>query len=235
MPHSITKRAASDACASFGQYDNHWHAVNGVGKGVPTLSHESSSHAAIHCLVPSGLRPACRLLVCLALCMSAVMNTSCGRFGDANYRQAVESGRSTIETVAEMEQVFADFPIQHFIGHSGGGRRAMTWNTEVLLHDRYILTMQVPIAVDRSLSRVDEVLGEPNFWIWEVVEVQLRPGGGSSQKIGQNWDFDSEAWARVVEHGGELQAIGVHLIEDRPVTDFRTSQNEARRQRQVPR
>lgn len=182
--------------------------------------------------VPRGLRPACRLIVYAALCMCALTSMACGRFSEANYRQAVQSGRTKIGTVAEMERVFADFDIQHFIGHNGGATRAMTWNTEVLLYDRYILTMQVPVVVNGEVSRVEKVAGEPRFWIHEVVEVRPLPRGRWGKTIGQNWEFDSEAWARMVEHDGDLEAIGIHLIKDRAVDDFRTVQDEVRRQRE---
>ena len=76
--------------------------------------------------VSYGMRQSYRLLWLVSLVILSAANTSCYQFSEENYRRAVESGRSKIDTVSEIEQVFAGFDIQHFIGHSGGGRRAMT-------------------------------------------------------------------------------------------------------------
>ena len=92
--------------------------------------------------------------------------------------------------------------------------------------------MQIPIAVDRRFSRVTEVLGDPQFWIHEVVEIRQRATGSWSQSIGQNWDFDANAWDQVVRQGGDLEAIGIRLIEDQPVDNFRAVRDVVRQQRE---
>lgn len=144
----------------------------------------------------------------------------CERFSAANYHKAVESGRKKIAVVSEIESLFPD-SVQNFIGHDGGSfSDPMTWNTEVLLYDRYVLTMQVDVRVDRSFSTVTEVLSAPQFWLIETLQVTPIPGGGWDAINGKNWTFGIDEWEDLVAANGRFESIGISLQHNGSVANF---------------
>jgi hypothetical protein len=155
------------------------------------------------------------------------------QFSWANYREAVESGRQQIAVVQEMESLFPG-EVQNFIGHDGGTiSQPMTWNSEALLYDRYELTMQVKIRVNASFSEVTEVIGDPEFYLVEVLKTE-RTNGGWHDQNGQNWNFGGEEWEQLVAAKGDFSAIGIHLKKDQPVDNFREATQHTRNQREPP-
>lgn len=174
----------------------------------------------------SRIRPVVLLLLLLVFSGGQV---SCEGFSWENYRKAVESGRLKIQPVQEMEAMFPA-QVQNFIGHTPG--TLPRWNSEVLLYDRYILKMQVPIRVNGSFSEVIEMTEEPKFYLWEVVVIEEFSNGQLVSSFGDNRTLGLNEWNTLVAADGDFSAIGIELKKDQPVEHFKQEYTSARRQRE---
>jgi hypothetical protein len=90
------------------------------------------------------------------------------------------------------------------------------FNVGVDLHQRYELTMQLPVRFDPE-GRTVVGYGDPKFYLVEA----------ASQKGRETWynhegarHFGSDEWRKVVESGGDFSAVGYTMVTDRPVPGF---------------
>lgn len=90
------------------------------------------------------------------------------------------------------------------------------FDVKVDLHERYELTMQLPVRFDPEGSAVVGY-GEPMFYLVEA----------TSQKGRETWynpagarRFGSADWRKIVESGGDFSAIGYTMVTNRPVPSF---------------
>jgi len=157
--------------------------------------------------------------------MAALFLFGCSDLAD-RHRQAVQSGRR-LQVIQEIDRLFPD-KTQHFIGHTGGVFR---WNSEVLLHDRYVLTMQAIIEVNPSFTEVQRFIEEPKFYLVEIGTIRKTPSGqwntiGVSQEI-----FGIHKWNMLVAANGDFRSIGIELKKNQPIVNFDLVHEEIRNQR----
>jgi hypothetical protein len=121
---------------------------------------------------------------------------------------AEHSGRRDIPFVAEFDRLYPGG--RHFISYYTGTYGPTTWNTQVALHRRYVLTLRCRITLDVTRTRVVGY-DSPTFVLNEVVGVQ--PGANGTRVIhyGEQWTFGAAEWAQVVAAGGDLSVLGIAL------------------------
>lgn len=134
-------------------------------------------------------------------------------FDKNRYREAVRDGFTKIPQACQVEELFGE--ADHFISYSGSRDVRQDWNTEVFFLERYSLTMQVEVKVNREFSRITSVVGEPMFYLTEFESID-----GSTAKFGRSHDFTLADWNRVVDADGDLSVIGIAIKKDAPVADF---------------
>ncbi len=128
--------------------------------------------------------------------------------------QTVLSAKKSLPIAVEMESRFGE--ADHFITHYGfPSQKTNTWNTEVFFGGRYVLTMQVKVAIDyghRSFTQVEK----PVFYLKEVTKVTLtRIEGvdepGVSGDNGFSTRFSEVEWKTLYESHGDFSEIGIEL------------------------
>jgi hypothetical protein len=135
------------------------------------------------------------------------------------YSRAVESGYTSIPYVRQFEQTFpnSSHSISYFTGTSGDP----TWRSEALVHGRYTVTMQMPVRFNTLRNRIAS-FDEPRFQLVEIQSVSALPGGQTSLSSGgTQLNFGPREWQHIVDGGGELESLGVHIDTDRPVTGLK--------------
>ena len=132
----------------------------------------------------------------------------------------VKDGFTKIPQAGEIEDLLGE--ADHFISYSGSGEK-QDWNTEVYFAGRYRLTMQVGVKVDRSLSKIVEVIGEPKFRLGETTRVEVDLGGSVrafSDEPCQHAEFGVTEWNKVVQAKGDFSVVGVAIKKRQPVPNF---------------
>lgn len=114
----------------------------------------------------------------------------------------------------------------NFISYYTGEYGSSIWNSEVGLHDRYVLTMQFKIAINRDESKIKRT-SEPDFHLVEVFDVSTFPNGTASIRYGSlQLEFGDKEWGKIVDSGGDFSVIGANLITDKPVSGFDRAMNK---------
>ena len=145
--------------------------------------------------------------------------------GSKEYRATVRSARDVLPIAVEMQRLFKT--ADHYISHYRFlDEPTHTWNTNVFFGDRYELTMQVEVSVDYKKNCI-AVVGEPVFYLWEVVSVN-----GREARIGENFTFSKDEWKRVHESGGEFSTIGI-ILNPNPVPGFADYAEALRKSREA--
>lgn len=125
---------------------------------------------------------------------------------------ALDAARPSAPYVSDFVRLFPKAEVHHVSLSSGWG-----FDVNVDLFDRYEFTMQLPVILDPSGSKVIDY-GEPQFYLNEATNVVKRttwydPKGGRT--------FGSGEWKKIVESGGDFAAIGYTMMTNRPVQCFR--------------
>lgn len=127
---------------------------------------------------------------------------------------ALDAAKPSASRVAEFVRLFpaAEVNYRYFTSTGEPG-----FDVGVDLHERYELTMQLPVRFDPEGHTVVGY-GEPKFYLVEAASQKGRttfynPAGGRG--------FGSADWQRIVESGGDFAAIGYAMTTNRPVAGFR--------------
>jgi len=159
-----------------------------------------------------------------AVPMIAVLAISACSDSLKNYDKTVSDGTASIPFAAQFEKLFPHS--RHFITHySGREGPQITWNSHTGIADRYILTMQIPITVDRSAGRVTS-FGAPKFYLNEVTDVSQLPDGRFKISYGRAIPFGVPEWQSFCEKHGDLSVFGIALPAP-PIPRFSEIVNDA--------
>ena len=135
-----------------------------------------------------------------------------------NYELAVQSGRRSIQAAREIDALYPG--AKHFITYYSGAMGKPSWNSEIGLHGRYILTMQCQIELNPSRQEIIDS-SDYKFHLVEVKSVQGSSEKGYSVSYGNTQlSFGLSEWSRLVDTGGDLTALGVEIDTDTPVELF---------------
>ena len=91
------------------------------------------------------------------------------------------------------------------------------WRSEVLIYERYCLSMRFPITLSASRTHSSRA-GEPEFFLAEVESVEQRSDGqvyvtyGKTQKL-----FGLQEWNTLVKAKGDLSSLGIDVTKDKPI------------------
>jgi hypothetical protein len=145
-----------------------------------------------------------------------------------DYVATLRSATTVLPIATQMEEVYP--AADHFITHYGFDAKPKIWNTEVVFGDRYVLTMQVEIAIDYSASRIVRVMGPPTFYLKELRTIEVLPDGRASTSTNDGKIFGASAWATLYAHDGDLASIGVR-VNELPIPQFGVYMSQVRRDR----
>jgi hypothetical protein len=138
-------------------------------------------------------------------------------FDVERYKGAVKDGFVKVPQACQIEKLVGE--ADHFISYHGSRDIPQEWNSEVYFAGRYSLTMQVIVKVDRKFSRITEVVGEPTFYLDELVAIDAMDGTDCAA-YGEHWVFGLHDWNKVVKAKGDFSAIGIKLKRNQPVPGF---------------
>jgi len=145
-----------------------------------------------------------------------------------NYGNALEHALTTVPWARQFQELFpgALNGFTYYTGTSGDPRLYC----QTALYDRYEFKMEVKIRFDKSRRKV-EGYGEPTFHLSELGRITHTEGGGSYIEMGElQRDFGPQEWQRLYEARGDFSVLGIELVKNRPVPNFR-ERWEAERQK----
>ncbi|MEO8257858.1 MAG: hypothetical protein ABI868_10985 [Acidobacteriota bacterium] len=94
------------------------------------------------------------------------------------------------------------------------------WRSEAGIHDRYCLSLRLPITISASWTHSSPA-GEPHFFLAEVAFVQRLSGNQFSISYGKTHkEFGLPEWNTLVKSHGDLSTLGIEVIKDKPIADF---------------
>ena len=127
---------------------------------------------------------------------------------------ALDAAKPSAPLVVEFVRLFpaAQVSYRYFTSTGEPG-----FDVGVDLHERYELTMQLPVRFDPEGHTVVGY-GEPKFYLSEAAR---QKGRATSYNPTGGRDFGSADWQKIVESGGDFAAIGYAMTTNQPVAGFR--------------
>ena len=123
-----------------------------------------------------------------------------------NYDQTIGHGTVSIPSVAQFKELFPKS--RHFITYYTGREGPSVWNSKAGIGNRYILTMQFPVTLDRANAKVTK-FGDPKFFLNEVTTVSQLPDGRFSILHGLDIRFEGDTWNKFVRSHGDPAVLGL--------------------------
>jgi hypothetical protein len=89
---------------------------------------------------------------------------------------------------------------------------------EGIVHGRYLVTMQLPLIVQRSNLRVT-AMGNPSFILQEFSMIRWNANGQCETRYNSNAErrFGIEQWQRLVRSRGDLSVLGLKPVTNAPL------------------
>jgi len=148
-----------------------------------------------------------------------ILPLTCGR----NMKAAEDNARREVSYVREFEEVFPG--AIGFFSYYTGTYGPTTWNSKVGLFGRYVLQMQLGVTLNCCRSHVVEY-EEPKFFLDEVLEIDAIDDGRWSIRFGGTQiHFNKDLWRVLHRAKGDLSALGIKAIKDRPLPNFSKALN----------
>ena len=173
-------------------------------------------------------QPAHRVILVMHLrhCLSffvallAFTNISCGGTPAEAVADAVKN-QPDAKAFAQL------FPAsEHFITHYTGTKGPRVWNSHVLLHERYVLTMQFDMSLAADGIKVTAT-APPKYYLHEVTSVTIAPSGQVSISYGESVEFGPAEWKKLEAAKGDLSALGTKPKTDQPVQNLKANWRSA--------
>ena len=122
------------------------------------------------------------------------------------------NGVAQIIPAHEMEQLYAD--CRQYVTYQGDDP---IFNSVAYFGDRYVLTMQVPVAIQSSTS--GRMVGPPRFFLHEIDTVSVSPSGRVSASYLRSLEFGMTEWSKVYGANGDFSTIGFN-VNPSPVMNY---------------
>lgn len=137
------------------------------------------------------------------------------------YEEATEHAIEQVEVIREFHKLFAEATSSfgRFAAGWADAREMIPWRSEVVLHGRYELTLQLDVGLSEDGRRVVRT-SEPVFYLDERRWVQRLPDGRLSiayDPTHHPQQFGLEEWRKVVAADGDLSGLGFEVITDEPI------------------
>ncbi len=134
-----------------------------------------------------------------------------------DYFAGLDAARSSAPYVGDFVRLFPDAQVNSPMScYSGAKEPQPGFNLVAILHERYELTMQLPVDFDAD-GRTVVGYGEPAFYLVEARSVE---GRSVSYTSSGERHFGSAEWRQIVAADGDFGAIGYRMVKDRPVPGF---------------
>jgi hypothetical protein len=130
---------------------------------------------------------------------------------------ALRNGVSEIEPIKQFAEMYPE--AEHTISHFSAGDGSESWTSTVGLHGRYVFTVQVDVRLNWSLRHVAS-FGTAKYVLNEIESVGLGTSGQASITTKDSWHFGPDRWEAVYHARGDLRALGIDVITDRPIPHF---------------
>lgn len=165
------------------------------------------------------------LLPLLICCM--LIQAGCHPVGDSvvwhtlyaeKYRTIIESGKSVIPEVREMELLFKG--CEHQSDKQPESTNCI-WHSSVYVHKRYELLLTVPVELNADLSKIVKS-GEPKFTFQENIFYIDKfytdnDPDRISYRITNHVFFSRDKWKQIVKAKGDFSVLGITIKTNQPV------------------
>lgn len=129
------------------------------------------------------------------------------------HRQFAANSTSHIQPSREMDLLFPD--CRHYITY--GPNDVPLLNSEAYFGDRYVLSMQVAVAIQSPNS--GQMIADPEFLLLEVSSVSVSPTGQVGASFSRNLKFTASEWRQVYSSSGDFGLLAFPL-NPTPVPSF---------------
>ena len=138
--------------------------------------------------------------------ITALMVTGCSDAHIENYPKTITDGLTSIPHSAEFASLFPQ--ARHTISYFTGEYGSPTWNSKAGIADRYVLSMQIPVTLDRAAGRVTS-FGTPQFYLNEVTAVSQLSDARFQISYGRNIRFGVPEWQAFRDKHADLSVFGI--------------------------
>ena len=135
--------------------------------------------------------------------------------------KVVRQGVQTLPLAKEVESLFGATNVDHFISDFDSRTHFPIWNSVTYFADRYMLMLQMPIAIDYEKCLL---IGATNSSVMvqinEVTKVDISTSGIAGATLQGQWRLNEEEWKRLVKNKGDWSVVGVPIVINAPVKGF---------------
>ena len=160
--------------------------------------------------------------ICLLTMALSVMNLqSADILKDLEcHDKVVRHGVETLILPKEVETLFGDTNVDHFISNFGSKTHAPLWNSVSYFAGRYELSLQVPIAIDYDKCRLIGATNSAMAQINEVIKVDISKSGIAEATMKGQWRLNENEWKWLVKNNGDWSVVKVPILTNAPVKGF---------------
>ena len=152
------------------------------------------------------------------LLIGALLAVGCARKGSGGGELIPNTVKSE-PSVAAFAKVYPD--AVHSIDYHRGRPGPPRWNSKVLVHGRYIVSMGFDVSIDASGSTLTAT-SAPQYGLSEVTDVSPGPAGTTAVSFEptSQRQFDAALWKALEANGGDLATLGIEVKRDQPVANL---------------
>ncbi len=144
--------------------------------------------------------------------------------------KVVRHGIETFSLAGEINSLFEATNVDHFISNFGSKTDAPIWNSVTYFAGRYILVLQVPVAIDYQNCRFNGTTGSAAISVNEVTKVDISTSGNAQATLkGGIGELTESDWGNLVTHHGDWSVVKVPIrTNGPPIKDFDEYVRQAR-------
>ncbi len=158
------------------------------------------------------------LIICCGREPSSIFQVNWRKIS-SKYNQALDHALATVPAAHQFQELFPG-ALNGFTYYTGTAGHPGLY-CETSLYDRYQLKLDMEVGFDESRARVKSY-GEPTVYLTEYRSIKLEAGGGAYIEHGPLYRrLKAGEWQRLYEAHGDFSVLGVELVKDRPVPNFK--------------
>ena len=134
------------------------------------------------------------------------------------YHLAIADGRTSIPFVADFVRLLPNSTtgISYFTGTYG----EPTYRCDGGVYGRYVVSMECPVHFTFFRARI-KAFGQPTFYLKEVRSIRVLSDGRLDIEYGDTQlRFGIDKWNNIVANDGDIAALGIVVIKDKPLPSF---------------
>jgi hypothetical protein len=136
-----------------------------------------------------------------------------------DYELALMNGLNHLKTVKQFNEIYPE--AISFISYFTSTNIIQKWNSQAGIYQRYRLTLQLNISIDRTNLDVKGV-SEPMIDIDEIGKIVQATNGNSSfiDLARPPYKISKEDWDKIYAAHGDLGVVGIKVTKNKPVLNF---------------